>query len=99
MSRKRLLNRPRLLQRLLGQVGVHGVDSGLEAMKDAKRREWRQRGYPEKLINMAVTLADEWTASLTEAFTPPELRETMTRHLYPKGLETAERWITKLAGS
>jgi len=91
-----LTSRPRLLG---GQViGVHGVDASLEAMKEAKRSEWRAKGYPEGLIDMGVSLADEWSSSMAEAFAPPELKETVVRHVYPKGLDVAGRWISKMAG-
>jgi hypothetical protein len=74
------------------------VDSSLEAMKEAKRAEWRGKGYPEGLINMGLDLASEWAYSMSEAFAPPELREAAVRYNYPKGLEVAERWIRKMWG-
>lgn len=110
MERKRLfpvLKRPAPIlealsgQRLLGglfggQVG--GIDSGLEAMKTAKREEWHRKGYSEGLINMGISLADDWSLSLSEALAPPELRDAVVRHVYPKGLEVASRWLEKMSG-
>jgi len=74
-------------------IGVRGIDAGLEAMKEAKRREWRAKGYSEKLISMALELAEDWTYRMSEVFAPPELREAAVRYNFPKGLEVASRWI------
>jgi len=77
-------------------IGVRGVDASLEAMKDEKKREWRAKGYSEKLINMATELAQEWAYKMSEVFAPPEMREAAVRYNLPKGLEVADAWITKL---
>lgn len=88
LPRKKLIENP-------GQVlGVRGLDMELESLKETKRREWRAREYPEKLIVMAIDLADEWTYKMSAVFTPPELREVAVKHNLPKGLEVAEKWIT-----
>lgn len=75
---------------------MRGVDSGLESLKEAKKREWRIKGYSESLIRMATELADSWSIKMSEAFAPPEIRETVVKYTYPKALETADAWITKL---
>ena len=67
----------------------------METMKEEKRKEWRAKGYSEKLINMATELAQEWAFRMSEVFAPPEMREVAVRHNLPKGLEVADRWITR----
>jgi hypothetical protein len=81
-------------RRLIGQaIGVYGVDMEVQRMKDEKAREWREAGYSEHLISMALSLADEWAVSMASAFAPPELKDAVIRHSYPKALEVADRWI------
>ncbi len=65
-------------------------------MKEEKKAEWRRKGYSENLINMALELSTEWTNSMAAAFAPPELREAVIRHIYPKSLEVASRWIERI---
>jgi len=76
-------------------IGVRGVDTGLESIKEAKRREWRERGYPEGLITMGISLADSWIQSMAAAFAPdmPEVREAIIRASYGKALEVADHWV------
>lgn len=71
------------------------VDAELDRMLEAKKGEWRRKGYPEHLISMAVDLANEWAGAISGAFAPPELRTDIIRHIYPKALEVADHWITK----
>jgi len=96
--RKWLRERQPLLKRVWSPeiVGVKGVDAVIERLKEEKKAEWRRRGYSESLISMAIDLADSWTVSMTAAFGPPELREAMTRYIYPKSLEVASRWIERI---
>ena len=75
-----------------------GVDSELESLVEAKRREWEGKGYPPGLIARALTMAREWPASMFASRlyqavrgTPAE-RETQ-RQLYRMGLDVAQRWI------
>ena len=77
-------------------VGVRGIDAELERLKEAKKAEWRARGYSEGLINMATELAQDWAYRMSEVFAPPELREAAVRYNLPKGLEVADRWITAI---
>jgi hypothetical protein len=95
-QRQPIIPRRRLLDLLQGQVGVRGVDSGLESLKEAKKREWRAKGYSESLIRMADDLATEWSVSMSEAFAPPELREAAIKYNFPKGLSVADAWIVKI---
>jgi len=96
--RKLLRERQPLLKRLWSPevVGVKGVDAAIERLKEEKKAEWRRRGYSENLISMAVSLADDWAFSMAGAFAPPELKESVLRHIYPKALDVADRWITKI---
>ncbi len=78
-------------------VGVRDVDSSLEAMKEKKKREWREKGYPEGLIAEALLLAQEWAYKMSAAFAPPEFREAAIRHNLRKGLEVADAWIKTMS--
>lgn len=75
-----------------------GVDSELESLVEAKRREWEGKGYPPSLIARALTMAREWPASMFASRlyqavrgTPAELEAQ--RQLYRMGLDVAQRWI------
>jgi len=96
--RRWLREREPLLKRVWSPevVGVKGVDAAIERLKEEKKAEWRQRGYSENLISMAVSLADDWAFSMASAFAPPELKESVLRHIYPKALDVADRWITRI---
>jgi len=96
--RKILRERQPLLKRLWSPevVGVKGVDAAIERLKEEKKAEWRRRGYSENLIRMAEDLSTEWTLSMSSAFAPPELREAVIKHIYPKSLEVADRWLTRI---
>jgi len=85
-------------KKLLGEIIVAGtpVDAEIETMLEEKKREWRMKGYSEKLIRMAEDLAKGWVAKLSEAFAPPEVREAVVRHMFPKALETASKWLETL---
>lgn len=92
---RRLLRGERILPGLLPQ-GVRGIDSGLEAMKEAKRREWSSRGYPPGLIDKASRMADEWSSSMARTWSPPgrpDVYEAILRTSYPKALDVAQKWI------
>jgi len=79
------------------QIAIYPpVDRELEAMRDAKKREWKAKGYPEGLVEKALMLADRWVSSIAEAFAPPErrdIREAIIRGSYDKALSVAEAWI------
>jgi len=82
-------------KKLLGEIIVAGtpVDAEIERMLEEKKREWRAKGYSESLIRMAEELARSWTAKMTEAFAPPEVKEAVARHTFPKSLIVADNWI------
>jgi len=80
-------------------VGVKGVDAAIERMKEEKKAEWRLKGYSENLIRMAIDLADSWAASISSAFAPPELKEAILKHIYPKALSVADAWIEKIGSA
>lgn len=88
-----------LLKRRLGdpQVTVYPpVDKELEAMREAKKREWKALGYPDALIEKALLLADGWVGSMAETWAPPgrsDIREAIVRNAYPKALMVGEAWI------
>jgi len=68
-------------------------------MREAKRREWRAKGYPEGLIDHALMLADGWVSSMAATWAPPErpdIREAIIRNAYPKALSVGEAWIVAM---
>lgn len=69
------------------------VDVEIDRMMEEKKKEWRAKGYSESLIRMAEDLALSWTTKMSEAFAPPEVREAVIRHIFPKALETASHWL------
>ena len=74
-------------------VGGEWVDAEIDRLMEEKKSEWRARGYSESLIRMAEDLARSWTAKMSEAFAPPEVREAVVKHIFPKSLETASKWL------
>jgi len=76
---------------------IYGVDGSLDAMKARKTAEWKARGYSDAMITMALELADEWAHSMSTTFAPPAVLEEAMRMNYPKGLDVADRWISKMA--
>jgi len=75
------------------------VDAEVERMKAEKVSEWRRRGYPEHLIDMASRLSQEWVVSMGKAFAPtmPEVQEAIVKATFPKALEVGDRWIREMA--
>jgi intein/homing endonuclease len=57
------------------------------------------KGYSENLIRMAEDLAKSWVAKLSETFAPPDVREAVVRHMMPKGLEVADRWLATIGAA
>jgi len=100
--RRWLREREPLLKRLrTPQIAIYplGIDRELESMREAKKREWKAKGYPEGLVDKALMLADRWVSSMAEAFAPPErrdVREAIIRGSYPKALEVGEAWIVAM---
>jgi hypothetical protein len=74
------------------------VDSDVDALIEAKKKEWRAAGYTENQANMAINLAREWANSMTTAFAPPELRSAVFKHNLEKGFTVAEHWLRGLLG-
>ena len=75
------------------EIGIRGIDSDIERMKQEKISEWRKKGYREGLINMAIELAEDWAYKMSEVFAPPEFRSAAVKYNFPKALEVADRWI------
>lgn len=73
----------------------------IEEMKNAKAEEWRARGYPPGLVEKALLMADEWAEKMAswalELIGEDESKKLKAlRNVYPRALEAAETWITKL---
>jgi hypothetical protein len=74
------------------------VDRELEAKREAKKREWKAKGYPDGLIEHALNLADGWISSLADTFGAgdPRAREVIIRGSYDKALTVGENWIVAM---
>ena len=79
------------------------VDSQIERMREAKKQEWKTKGYPEGLIEHALVLADRWISSMADAFSSgieepsrTNVREAIILGSYGKALEVGEHWITAM---
>jgi len=97
--RRWLRDREPLLKRFGQPPAIYPpVDRELEAMREAKKREWKARGYPEALVEKALLLANGWISSLADAFGAgkPEVREAIIRGSYDKALAVAENWIVAM---
>jgi len=99
--RKFLRKREPLLRHLWSpQVAIYPpVDRELEVMREAKKGEWKARGYPEGLIEKALLLADGWVSSLAATWAPPDrpdIREAIIRNAYPKALDVGQAWIVAM---
>jgi len=98
-----ILERRPALRSIVTRPIIIEYDAELERMRDAKRREWLARGYPEKLVDMAIMLAEEYadryTAWIIRTIEEPELRAKTYRTFFKYGLDTvAENWIRTMAG-
>jgi len=98
---RKLLRERGLLKRLGSpQIAIYPpVDRELEAMREAKKREWKARGYPDALIEKALLLADGWVSSMAGTWAPPgrlDIREAIVRNAYPRALEVGQAWIVAM---
>jgi len=100
---KPIIPRKKILGELMSSppvlIGGEWIDSEIDKLIETKKAEWRRAGYSENLIGMAEDLARGWIAKMSEAFAPPELKEAVARHIAPKAIEVADKWITKLGES
>ena len=100
-ERETLIPRKKLVDLVRGSLGGGSiridreVDAEIDRMKAEKTREWRARGYPERLIDMATRLSQEWVASMSKAFAPtmPEVQEAIVKATFPKALEVGSKWL------
>ena len=71
------------------------VDAKFEPLREGKRAEWRAKGYPEGMIEKALTWAEEYTIGMAAKITTdPALRFRVEQELYPKALEMSNKWIS-----
>lgn len=99
LIRKMLKERRFLKHGLFSQVAIYPpVDRELEAKREAKKREWKAKGYPDGLIEHALLLADGWISSLADTFGAgdPKVREAIIRGSYDKALSVGENWIVAM---
>jgi len=97
---RKMLRERGLFKRFRDQVAIYPpVDRELEAMREAKKREWKGKGYPEGLVEKALMLSDGWVSSLAATWAPPDrpdIREAIIRNAYPKALSVGEAWIVAM---
>jgi hypothetical protein len=98
---RRFLRERQLLKGLWQPPAIYPpVDRELEMMREAKKREWKAKGYPEDLIEHALMLADRWSSSMAATWAPPDrpgIREEILRSAYPRALEVGQKWIEAMA--
>lgn len=71
------------------------VDAKFEPLREGKRAEWRAKGYPEGMIEKALTWAEEYTIGMAAKITTdPALKFRVEQELYPKALEMSDKWIS-----
>lgn len=78
------------------------INTELKTELEAKKEEWRAKGYPPGLISMAEAYAIEWPSRMLKSplFTPiraTPAEEAVARHLLRMGLEIADRWVERMA--
>jgi len=63
-------------------------------------QEWRQKGYPEPLIEKAIKWARDWSTRLANALVPePSMAGEFAEMIYPKALQFAGKWLEAMAGT
>jgi len=62
-------------------------------------QEWRQKGYPESLIDKAMKWARDWSVNLANALSPdPGMAGELADMIYPKALQYAGKWLEAMGG-
>jgi len=97
-KRKTIILKEPLIARLGSSHSIRidrEVDSDIERMRVEKVREWRARGYPEHLIDMALRLSQEWVISMAKAFAPTmtEVQSAIIKATFPKALQVGQKWL------
>lgn len=73
------------------------INARFEPLREKKKSEWRTKGYPEGLINKALTWAEEYSIGMASKITAdPELHKRIELELYPKSLDMSQHWIEGL---
>jgi len=63
-------------------------------MREEKRRQWRARGYSEKMITDALRYADNWCEGMAKQLIGnSELRKQAEDHLFPEALKHSDNFI------
>jgi len=67
----------------------------IQRLRENKKAEWKQKGYPDILIEQGLALADNWVSRMANAFSPPDpqIKKSIILSSYPKAFECAENWI------
>jgi len=62
-------------------------------------QEWRDKGYPEPLIDKAMKWARDWSVNLANALAPdPGMAGELADMIYPKALQYAGKWLEAMGG-
>jgi rubrerythrin len=73
---------------------VARIDAKFESKREEKRSEWRAKGYPEGLIDRALSWAEEYSISMAAKITDdPSLRYRIEQELYPRALDMSGNWV------
>lgn len=77
------------------------LDSELETLAEAKRREWEAQGYPPGLVDKALRLARQMVEGLLgsplyEAVRGSPAEREVSQRLYRLGLDAADKWIQSM---
>lgn len=71
------------------------IDAKFEPIRERKEAEWRAKGYPQGMIERALSWAEEYSIGMAAKISSdPEFRYRIEQELYPKSLDMAEKWIT-----
>ena len=80
----------------LVMTGGQLLDSGLDAMAEAKRLDLEGKGYPPGLVGRALGWARNYTEGMTRLIPEPAVQEALMRSLYPQALKMSETWIRSI---
>lgn len=73
------------------------IDARFEPYRERKKAAWKAKGYPDGIIDKALTWAEEYSIGMASKITTdPELHRRIELELYPKALDMSDHWIEGL---
>ncbi len=94
----KLIYPPQAMGKEQGAI-VPKVNGQIDAMREGKKREWLNKGYPPDLVEKALLMADRWISAEAAAFSPPgreDVREAIIKGHYMTALQAAETWMNAM---